>query len=669
MTPSNSNFPAELVTAGVQPLEIPAGTKVRSTPWKHLTERLQSVDDVRREWRGGGNVAVICGAVSGNLLCIDIDDLSALPDFLSECQASGVYPRIMEGYHERSPKGYHIFVRGESPVGPSTKLASREDRSTIIETRGENGYCLVHPSPGYDRVSGSLSALPVLSKSEVHQVLTSARLLDRDLPAAVDAPQSTGAVGGDAVGDWQRAVSWHDILPADGWSVHSQRGSTTYWTRPGKKASDGVSATTGFRGQDNLIVFTSNAGPLRAGGNYTKIGWLATARFGGSFKDATKWCRAQGFGYSGTNPKSTPNPAVVDDEDDLGFSAPVTNTRPSAALPPKEEDIELPDEITFGDDDVVDEHTNYLWEPYFPRSKVVLVDADGGTGKTTLMLAIAAIISQGFDPWWMPLPEGPAKTLYLYADSDSPQEMETVYRRSGGKPGHLVMIKGAFAITESSARKIREKADQVGASLVVIDPVLYYMTGTKMDSNSFEQVQPKLTFLAKAFEGANAVCVIVRHTNKAGSGQQELTDPSTAGIGSQAFRAVARGQLVIKRHPEKRGLAIVRDLKGSLLVKEGEPFAFKRNHQGVVEWVPSFDWPEGWKTGKPAHDKTSSDVRDIIGEATQRGPAARTKIESMLSDYGIPWFCPVVQDVLRRCFIAHPPAISTGGEWIYEQKG
>ena len=40
----------------------------------------------------------------------------------------------------------------------------------------------------------------------------------------------------------------------------------------------------------------------------------------------------------------------------------------------------------------------WLWKPMIPYSKVTIIEGDGGDGKTTMILTIAAMLSQGIAP-------------------------------------------------------------------------------------------------------------------------------------------------------------------------------------------------------------------------------------------------------------------------------
>lgn len=41
---------------------------------------------------------------------------------------------------------------------------------------------------------------------------------------------------------------------------------------------------------------------------------------------------------------------------------------------------------------------DWLWKPFIPFGKVSIVQGDGGEGKTTLILKIAAMLTQGYLP-------------------------------------------------------------------------------------------------------------------------------------------------------------------------------------------------------------------------------------------------------------------------------
>lgn len=49
-------------------------------------------------------------------------------------------------------------------------------------------------------------------------------------------------------------------------------------------------------------------------------------------------------------------------------------------------------------DEVAVEEVEWLWYPYIPYGKLTIIHGDGGEGKTTLILRLAALLSRGEKP-------------------------------------------------------------------------------------------------------------------------------------------------------------------------------------------------------------------------------------------------------------------------------
>jgi hypothetical protein len=95
-------------------------------------------------------------------------------------------------------------------------------------------------------------------------------------------------------GDFIARTTWEDVLGPHGWEVDSEVNGVIRWTRPGK--GQGVSATTGYVGEDALYVFSSNADPFQAEKTYTRFGAYALLEHEGDFSAAAAELRRQGFG-------------------------------------------------------------------------------------------------------------------------------------------------------------------------------------------------------------------------------------------------------------------------------------------------------------------------------------------------------------------------------------
>ena len=66
--------------------------------------------------------------------------------------------------------------------------------------------------------------------------------------------------------------------------------------------------------------------------------------------------------------------------------------------------------------DIPAEEVRWLWYPYLPKGKITIVQGDPGEGKTTFVLALAALLTRG-----LPMPGGadsqpPLSVLYQTAE-------------------------------------------------------------------------------------------------------------------------------------------------------------------------------------------------------------------------------------------------------------
>ncbi len=146
--------------------------------WKPYQTRLPTLEELGR-WFGDGTrgIAIVCGAVSGNLEVMDFDDLPSFDAW--EQLAVKEYKQIMG----RLPivatpdNGRHVYYRLLEAPKPSRKLAMTVGGETLVEAKGEGGYVLApgsparcHPSGRYYRLLNGppLTHIPTLEITDVN---------------------------------------------------------------------------------------------------------------------------------------------------------------------------------------------------------------------------------------------------------------------------------------------------------------------------------------------------------------------------------------------------------------------------------------------------------------------------------------------------------------------
>lgn len=244
-------------------------------------------------------LAVVCGAVSGNVEIIDFD--ASAVDFDDWCQrvaeldaeaAQALFSCVLE---TTQSGGKHLAYRCAEPVDGNLKLTTRTvdgALKTTVETRGDGGIVIIAPTDGYKVVRGDWGALPVVSAATRKTFLDAARSLSettekpstRPAPANV-APRSK--FSGDSIADELRTNGeLQRRLTAHGWQYVDTQGDNERWRRPGK-TDDGVSATYSLS-KGCFYVFSSNAYPFEASRAYSPFQVIAALDFNGDEKAAAK---------------------------------------------------------------------------------------------------------------------------------------------------------------------------------------------------------------------------------------------------------------------------------------------------------------------------------------------------------------------------------------------
>jgi len=259
---------------------------------------------------------------------------------------------------------------------------------------------------------------------------------------------------------------------------------------------------------------------------------------------------------------------------------------------------------------------DYLWEPRMPRGKMVLWDADGGTQKTTLLLAVAA----GFSIGKLPCGDGDCdkvKTAYFHKGEDDSAELATVYRANYGDLSMIEFFEDqAFCLSSEGLKVLEDTLVEGGFTNVVFDALIYFCSHLQREAWKDPQaILPVLHGLSLVARRTNCTINNIRHTTKGAPGKAA----SELGFGSVQFRNSHRGQMVMRYHPDVTGLIVVTDEKGSLLSARGDAFAFRRQG-GEVLYVSNFDNPFDAKDTYATRLDVKKKAQDWLRAQLSTGP-------------------------------------------------
>ena len=202
-------------------------------------------------------------------------------------------------------------------------------------------------------------------------------------------------------------------------------------------------------------------------------------------------------------------------------------------------------------------HVAWLWQGYLARGKLHICAGAPGSGKTTLALRMAAIVTTGAQ--WPDGSRCPAGNVVIWSGEDDVQDTLIPRLRAAGADMSRVFFVGDVRETNGlrsfdPAKDIpaleRAIAEAGGAALVIVDPVVSAVQGDGHKSNDVRRGLQPLVDLAM---NMRAALFGISHFSKGTAGREPLERVT----GSVAFGAVARVVFVAaKEQPdEESGLA------------------------------------------------------------------------------------------------------------------
>jgi hypothetical protein len=294
---------------------IPCNGKIPSVPsWKKYQETLATTEEAGL-WVG--NVACICGRVSGGLVCIDFDVKNGDRFRQWAVLVQQIFPEIIvKLVVENTPSGgKHVIYR--TPVEyRNTKLACNADGLATIETRGEGGYFVCTPSEGYHLSYGQIAAISTLSAEEHQAILSAARSLNEKTKEEIKPPLPTQAPRSldlSPFDDYDSRPNISEILCAHGWTIAFCKNDVTYFKRPGK-TERGISASWNHV-PNRLYVFTTST-QFENEAIYKASAVYAILEHGGDYSSAAYELSQKGYGKQNIqNPRETVKAKTLDVSD------------------------------------------------------------------------------------------------------------------------------------------------------------------------------------------------------------------------------------------------------------------------------------------------------------------------------------------------------------------
>ncbi|WP_457570720.1 DUF3987 domain-containing protein [Desulfovulcanus sp.] len=285
----------QALEAGYSVIPCNKNTKQPVIKWKPYQNKKATPQEVD-QWFSDKTfdaVAIVCGQVSKNLVIFDFDQKGEVFDQFC-CELKKDLPELAKKLVivRTQSGGYHLYFKYQGTIKGNEKLAMRKDKKILIETRGEGGYALSPPSPGYSFKKGSLQEVPIISENELETIYEIARSFNQYInPAKLYHPNLSKQESkpGDS---YNQKADIRPLLEKHHWQRVGISGLYEQWRRPGKNIGCSASLIEG----KIFYVFSTNAEPFEPNKAYSPFAVYALLEHNGDFSAAAKELVKQGYG-------------------------------------------------------------------------------------------------------------------------------------------------------------------------------------------------------------------------------------------------------------------------------------------------------------------------------------------------------------------------------------
>lgn len=281
------------------------------------------------------------------------------------------------------------------------------------------------------------------------------------------------------------------------------------------------------------------------------------------------------------------------------------------------------------------EEISWLWKPYIPLKKLTLIEGDPASGKTYLILAIAAGITKGYD---LPDQDGhvgepsddrKGTVLYLTAEDGVADTIRPRADKVGADCSRLFVFREPQAFSLSEPQRLHKALERFRPKLLVLDPIQAFL-GAEIDMHRANEVRPLMTTLLGMAIQYDCAVLCVRHWTKATGNRAKHR-----GQGNVDFAAAARSQLCVGDSPSAIGLRVMAQAKMSLAAL-GTSIVF-RIHDDGLEWAGTSELTaDELSIAQPMmHKEQRKDAMKWLKDYLGKGPQPSTAIFPAAKAVGI----------------------------------
>lgn len=226
--------------------------------------------------------------------------------------------------------------------------------------------------------------------------------------------------------------------------------------------------------------------------------------------------------------------------------------------------------------DIKSKKVEWLWYPYIPYGKITIVQGDPGEGKTTVVLSLISMLSNG-----VPLPFTNEKkiliSIYQNAEDDNSDTIKPRLEHHKADCENVCFIEKEDGLLFMDDDSIEKAIIKSNAKLLVLDPIQAYI-GDNVDMNRANVIRPRMTRLKETAERTGCAIILIGHMNKNSGGKSNYR-----GLGSIDISAAARSVLLVGKMSKDSDIKVLAQQKNNL-APIGPSLLF-RIKKGEINWL------------------------------------------------------------------------------------
>ena len=268
----------------------------------------------------------------------------------------------------------------------------------------------------------------------------------------------------------------------------------------------------------------------------------------------------------------------------------------------------------------------FLWFPFLPYKKLIVLQGESGIGKSSFILNVAALLSQG-KPMPFETNTQPAERsdiLYLNKEDDIEETINPRLIAMGADLERFHFAHETFFL-DNDCKRLEATINELNIRLVIIDPLTSFLSRSH-NMNTAQSVGNLMRGLSRVAFATNSAIVVVCHLTKNAFGKE-----IDRHLGSSDIINAARSVISATRENDDSDVVIVKHLK-STLAKRAKPFYYEIIGNGIIEFMSG-----EMETDNPTENSALKKeiAMEMIMNLLSDGAKPSTKIMDIIKSAGI----------------------------------